>query len=55
MVEETLLQKTIIGTMFIAFLLFWMWVPDFFLTEEECKQQTPHAITSGLCTKAKAK
>ena len=51
--EETLLQKLIIGTMFIAFIAFWVWVPDFFLTEEECKQQTPHAITSGLCTKAK--
>ena len=53
MVEEQLLQKLIIGTMFIAFIAFWVWVPDFLLTEEECRQQTPHAITSGLCTKPK--
>ena len=55
MVEETLLQKTIIGTMFIAFIAFWVWVPNFMLTEEECKQQTPQAFTSGLCIEPKAK
>ena len=53
--EETVLQKVILGIMFIAFLVFWMWVPDFTLTEEQCQQQTPHAITSGLCTEPKAK
>ena len=55
MVEETLLDKVIIGTMFLAFIAFWVWVPNFFLTDEECKQQTPHAITSGLCIEPKAK
>ena len=55
MVEETLLDRVIIGTMFIAFIVFWVWVPNFMLTEEECKQQTPHAITSGLCSETKAK
>jgi len=54
-VEETLLDKVIIGTMFIAFLAFWVWVPNFMLTEEECKQQLPQAITSGLCSESKAK
>jgi len=53
--EETVLQKVIFGIMFIAFLVFWMWVPDFTLTEEQCQQQTSHAITSGLCTEPKAK
>ena len=55
MVEETLLDRVIIGTMFIAFIVFWVWVPNFMLTEEECKQQTPQAITSGLCSEPKAK
>jgi hypothetical protein len=54
MKEESLLQKVVIGIMFIAFLVFWMWVPDFLLTEEECRQQTTHAITSGLCSETKA-
>ena len=53
--EETLIQKVTIGIMFLLFLVFWMWVPDFMLTEEQCQQQTPHAITSGLCTEPKAK
>jgi len=53
--EETALQKFLIGIMFIAFLLLWMWVPNFMLTEEECKQQTAQAITSGLCSEPKAK
>ena len=53
--EETALQKFILGIMFIGFLVLWMWVPDFTLTEEECKQQTPRAITSGLCSEPKAK
>jgi hypothetical protein len=52
-VKETLLEKLSITIMFLAFIAFWVWVPDFFLTKEECQQQTPHAITSGLCTKAK--
>jgi hypothetical protein len=53
--EETLIHKVTIGIMFLLFLVFWMWVPDFMLTEEQCQQQTPHAITSGLCTEPKAK
>jgi len=53
--EETHLQKFLIGIMFIAFLVFWMWVPNFMLTEEECQQQTAQAITSGLCNESKAK
>ena len=55
MVKETLLDKVIIGTMFIAFTAFWVWVPNFLLTEEECRRQTPQAFTSGLCTEPKAK
>lgn len=47
--EETALQKFIIGIMFIAFLLLWMWVPDFDLTEQECAQQKPQAYVGKLC------
>jgi len=53
--EETTLQKFTIGIMFVLFLIIWMWVPNFFLTEEECAQQSPQAITIGLCTEPKAK
>ena len=53
--EESLLQKMVIGIMFIAFLVFWMWVPDFILTEDECLQQNPRAITIGLCSEPIAK
>ena len=53
--EETLLEKVVIGIIFIAFLVFWMWVPDFFLTEEECKMQAPQTALIGLCSEPKAK
>jgi len=33
MKEETLIQKVTIGIMFILFLVIWMWVPNFMLTE----------------------
>ena len=49
--EETYLQKFIIGIMFVLFLLFWMWVPDFDLTEQECAQQSSQAYVGSLCTK----
>ena len=55
MVKETLLEKLSITIMLLAIIAFWVWVPDFFLTQEECQQQTPHAITSGLCNEAKSK
>ena len=51
--EETLLQKVAIGIMFTAFLLFWMWVPDFDLTEQECAQQSARAYTGSICEKFK--
>jgi len=53
--EETLIQKVTIGIMFLLFLVFWMWVPDFFLTEEECKMQAPQTVLIGLCTEPKTK
>ena len=53
--EETLIQKITIGIMFIAILFLMVWAPDFILTQEECQQQTPQAITSGLCNETKAK
>jgi hypothetical protein len=53
--EETLIQKITIGIMFIAILFLMVWVPDFILTEEECLQQSPRAITIGLCNETKAK
>jgi hypothetical protein len=47
--EETTLQKFVIGIIFIAFLLFWMWVPDFTLTEEDCLKQDSMAYVGDLC------
>jgi hypothetical protein len=53
--EETLMQKITIGIMFILILVLMMWAPDFVLTEEECLQQSPRAITIGLCSEPIAK
>lgn len=53
--EETLLEKVVIGIMFIAFLVLMMWVPDFTLTEEECAKQDPRAYVGSLCNESKAK
>lgn len=53
--EETALQKFIIGIMFIAFLMFWMWVPDFTLSEEDCAKQESSAYVKNLCSETKAK
>jgi len=53
--EETVLQKLIIGIMLIAFLMFWMWVPDFTLDEEDCMKQESSAYVKNLCKESKAK
>jgi len=58
--EETVLQKLIIGIIFIAFLMFWMWVPDlwvpdFTLDEEDCMKQKSSAYVKNLCSEAQAK
>jgi hypothetical protein len=53
--EETLIQKITIGIMFILILVLMVWAPDFVLTEEECLQQSPRAITIGLCSETIAK
>ena len=53
--EETLFQKVVIGIMFIAFLAFWMWVPDFTLSEEDCMKQDSSAYVKNLCSESKAK
>jgi hypothetical protein len=55
MKEESLLQKVVIGIMFIAFLVFWMWVPDFTLDEQECLKQDSSAYVKNLCSEPKAK
>jgi hypothetical protein len=55
MKEESLLQKVVIGIMFIAFLVFWMWVPDFTLDEEDCMKQESSAYVKNLCSESKAK
>jgi hypothetical protein len=55
MKEETLLQKVVIGIMFIAFLVFWMWVPDFTLDEEDCAKQSTSAYVGSLCIESTAK
>jgi hypothetical protein len=53
--DETLIQKITIAIMFILVLFIATWAPDFMLTEEECQQQSPRAITIGLCSEPKAK
>jgi hypothetical protein len=53
--EETVLQKLIIGIMMIAFLMFWMWVPDFTLDEEDCMKQKSSAYVKNLCSEAQPK
>ena len=53
--EETVLQKFIIGIMLIAFVMFWMWVPDFTLDEEDCMKQESSAYVKNLCKESKAK
>jgi hypothetical protein len=53
--DETLIQKITIAIMFIVILFLMVWAPDFILTEEECQQQSPRAITIGLCSEPKAK
>ena len=50
---ETLFQKVLIGIMFVLFLLFWMWVPDFDVTERDCAQQSSRAYVGDLCDKFK--
>ena len=53
--EETVLQKLIIGIMLIAFLMFWMWVPDFTLDEQDCMKQESSAYVTNLCSEPQAK
>ena len=55
MKEESLLQKVVMGIIFIAFLVFWMWVPDFTLDEEDCAKQSTSAYVAKLCNESKAK
>ena len=52
--EETLLEKVVIAIMFIGFLAFWMWVPDFTLDEEDCMKQNSSAYVKNLCSESKA-
>ena len=53
--EESLLQKIGIAIIFIAFLVFWMWVPDFTLDEEDCMKQESSAYVKNLCNESEAK
>ena len=46
--EESLLAKVIIGIMFIMFLLFWLWVPDF---EPDCFDQLNYRVNCELQAK----
>lgn len=55
MKEESLLQKAVIGTMIVLVFVLMAWVPDFTLTEKECSNQPPFAITKGFCSELKAK
>lgn len=49
--EEPLWEKVVIGLLFIAFLVFWLWIPDFELTDKECMDQKPSAYVGNLCAK----
>jgi hypothetical protein len=40
--EESLLSKVVIGIMFILFLVFWLWVPDF---EPECFDKLNYRVS----------
>jgi len=53
--EESLLQKIGIGIIFIGFLVFWMWVPDFTLDEQDCMKQESSAYVKNLCSEPQAK
>jgi hypothetical protein len=55
MKEESLLQKVAIAIIFIVFLVFWMWVPDFTLDEEDCMKQESSAYVKRLCSEPQAK
>lgn len=41
-IEESLTEKVIIAIMFIAFLVFWTWVPDF---EPDCFDQFNRVVS----------
>jgi hypothetical protein len=47
--KESALERFFLGIIFIAVLVFSMWVPDFDLTEQECAQQSARAYTGNLC------
>jgi len=51
---ETLLYKVVIAIMFIAFLVFASWIPDFTLDEQECMRQDSNAYIKNLCNESKA-
>ena len=53
--EETLLQKVVIGIMFTAFIVFWVWVPDFMLDKDDCAKQDANAYVGALCSESQAK
>ena len=55
MKEETLLEKVVIGIMFTAFIVFWVWVPDFTLDEDDCAKQDASAYVGALCSESQAK
>jgi hypothetical protein len=55
MKEETLIEKIIIGIMFIGIIFLMCWVPDFILDEEDCMKQDSSVYVKNLCSESKAK
>ena len=53
--DETLIQKMKVTIMLIVVFLLIAWVPDFTLSEEDCKNQDPRAYVGKLCSEPKAK
>jgi hypothetical protein len=45
----TMLRNLVFGIMGAVILLLWTWIPDFALTEQECKAQSKQAAVGRLC------
>ena len=45
----TMLRNFAFGIIGASILLLWTWIPDFALTEQECKSQSKQAAVGRLC------
>jgi hypothetical protein len=44
-----MLRNLAIGIIGASIMLLWIWIPDFALTEQECKSQSKQAAVGRLC------